>query len=364
MKRAICIVTAILFVVCCGAASTKACTTFTIKDKNGNTFFGRNFDYMVGDAHVVINKRGLQKTAFIKPPEKKISWTSKYGSVTFNLIGKEFACGGMNEAGLVVEIMRLEETKLPEVDDRFALTVLQWVQYQLDSAGTVDDVIKSDSVVRISGQSPGKNHFLIADRSGKTAVIEYLDGKMRYYTGNSLAYPVLANSVYEESLNSLRKYTGFGGDTSLPARDESSLGRFCKAASLVQKYDGAGNAVDFAFGVLDTVRQEYKSEWKTQWTIVYDINKLQVHYKTRNNKELRKVAFKDFDFGCGQKSQVADIDQMPVKSVFADYSMPSHRNLLDRVFNNVPAFKNVPEERREAFARYSEATTCTAPSPR
>lgn len=353
------IAAALLLFVCCGSLSTEACTTFTIKDKRENIFFGRNFDYLVGDAHVTINKRGLKKTAFIKPPEKQMTWTSKLGSVTFNLIGREFPIGGMNEAGLVVEIMRLEQTKYPEMDDRFGLTVLQWVQYQLDNSRTVEDVIKSDSIVRVSRQSTSINHFLVSDGKGNTAIIEYLDGKMKYYNGNDVKHPVLANSTYEASLDYIRKYADFGGDNPLPGKDESSQGRFAMAASLVQKYNRDGNAVDYSFKILDRVWQTEKKEWNTQWSIVYDINNLNIHYRTSKNKEIRSVAFKDFDFGCASKSRIIDIDKnMSCASDFSDYSTPLHRELIDRVFNGVPAFKNISPERRDAIARYPQTTTC------
>jgi choloylglycine hydrolase len=65
------------------------CTTFCLKaDKD--IIFGRNLDFSVGLGYVTINKRNVTKTAFIEPPEKQITWTSKYGSITFNQIGREF----------------------------------------------------------------------------------------------------------------------------------------------------------------------------------------------------------------------------------------------------------------------------------
>ena len=79
-----------------------------------------------------------------------ISWVSKYGSITFNQYGKEFPTGGMNEKGLVVELMWLDETRYPEPDQRGVLNVLQWIQYQLDNSQTIDEVIASDKKIRIA----------------------------------------------------------------------------------------------------------------------------------------------------------------------------------------------------------------------
>ena len=77
-----------------------------------------------------------------------ISWTSKHGSLTFNPWGREVPFEGMNEAGLVVSALRLELTKFPAPDARPAIPGGQWVQYQLDTAATVADVIASNAEMR------------------------------------------------------------------------------------------------------------------------------------------------------------------------------------------------------------------------
>ena len=126
-----------------------ACTTFLIH-KNGKYAFGRNYDWVTDVGIVCTNLRGLVKNS---PPingQPTTTWVSKYGSITFNQYGKEFPTGGMNEKGLVVEMMWLEGSKYPEPDQRAELGVLQWIQYQLDNCSTIEEVIATDSKVRIS----------------------------------------------------------------------------------------------------------------------------------------------------------------------------------------------------------------------
>ncbi|MBE9509247.1 MAG: linear amide C-N hydrolase, partial [Bacteroidetes bacterium] len=189
--------TAVIFILIADAVI--ACTTFSFSDKKGNIVFGRNYDFPVGVGHIHINKRNMRKIAFIRPPEKPLEWISKYGSITFNQIGKEFPYGGMNEAGLVIEQMWLQETVYPQLDERYGLSELQWIQYQLDNSKSVKDVIASDSLVRISFTSVSPLHFLVSDVEGNVATIEYLDGKMTVHRDNNLPYPVLANCSYEHS---------------------------------------------------------------------------------------------------------------------------------------------------------------------
>lgn len=63
-------------------------------------------------------------------------------------------------------------TFYPLLDNRPAVNELQWVQFQLDNCSTIDEVIKSDKFIRISKINQDL-HFLICDKSGNTAVIEF-----------------------------------------------------------------------------------------------------------------------------------------------------------------------------------------------
>src|SRR4030095_11910119 len=103
--------------------STIACTTFFI-NKNGQLVFGRNYDWLSDVSLVCKKDAGPPKTNFSYPNAGSITWVSKYGSLTFNQYGKEFPTGGMNEKGLVVELMWLDGTKYPAADQRPSVNTL------------------------------------------------------------------------------------------------------------------------------------------------------------------------------------------------------------------------------------------------
>ena len=119
-----------IFVVCAFASTRAAypCTAFCVS-KGDCAVIARNYDWHISDALVITNKRDVSKVALTWDQPAK--WTSEYGSVTFNQYGREFPCGGMNEAGLVVTVLWLNETDYPRPDDRPSVSTLQWVQYQL-----------------------------------------------------------------------------------------------------------------------------------------------------------------------------------------------------------------------------------------
>lgn len=72
----------------------QGCTTFLLKDAKGNLYFGRNYDFPVGEGLIQINERNVLKQAMVMPSDNPYSWVSLYGSITFNQVGKEFPYGG------------------------------------------------------------------------------------------------------------------------------------------------------------------------------------------------------------------------------------------------------------------------------
>ncbi|MFC2165717.1 linear amide C-N hydrolase [Acidobacteriota bacterium] len=332
------------------------CTTFCLKDGK-HLIFGRNYDWMIGTGLVIVNKRNLIKRADVDPPENPVQWISKYGSITFNQYGKEYPTGGMNETGLVVEQMMLPKTRYSPPDERLAIRELAWIQYQLDNFQSVKEVIESVSILRIVADSIPL-HFLISDRSGQVASIEFLDGKTVYHSAEDLPVEVLANSTYAESLRYLKKHKGFGGTDEIPS-SISSLDRFVRAANMVQQYSGsqADNSVDYAFEILASVSQKKG----TKWSIVYDVKNLAIHFKTSRTPLIKTVNLKDFDFSCDWPSKVIDIDINKagnVSSYFVEYSTEINRKLIGESFKNTQFLKNIPEEVLDQIAAFPEKIHC------
>jgi penicillin V acylase-like amidase (Ntn superfamily) len=327
-----------------------ACTTFCLRE--GGLVFGKNYDWSVGDGLLIVNKRGVAKTAVPSPGQRPASWVSKYGSVTFNQYGREFPSGGMNEAGLVIELMWLDATRYPAPDSRPALGCLEWIQYQLDRFDRVADVIRHAEEVRI--ESPqGPLHYLVCDRSGACATIEYLNGKLVPHTGRDLPVPALANSTYTESLRFLEA----AGADQVPA-GRGSLERFARASALIQSYDpkGGKTPVEHAFGILDSVAQGSY----TQWSIVYDLKAKRVHYRTRVNRQVRWVDLAAFDFACGTPVRTLDIDEGAgdMSRHFAPYRLETNRRLIDRSFQKTEFLATTPAAERAARAAHPDSASC------
>jgi len=335
-----------------------ACTTFFI-NKNGQLVFGRNYDWITSAGMVCTNLKGLAKTsANNKPGEKSISWISKYGSISFNQYGKEFPTGGMNETGLVVELMWADGSKYPKPDNRPALGVLQWIQFLLDNYNSVEEVISSDSRIRISPDNPPL-HYLVADASDNVATIEFLDGKMVVHKGNELPFPVLTNSSYDQSVKTANESNVLSGNPSMNFQD-NSLVRFTKACSMVNSFQVKNinkPVIDFAFEILDTVSQK---EF-TKWSIVYDLKNKIVYFKTANYPEVKSVSFRAFDFQCPAVSKVLNMNQPmkgDVNAEFKTFNEELNRAVLDKAIKESKSQVPLTEKDEDGFILYAESIHC------
>lgn len=310
-----------------------ACTSFCINNDN-HYVLCKNLDWDFDYGFIEINKRGLYKKAFVSENEKPIEWTSKFGSITFNHIGKEFPLGGMNEAGLVVEEMNYYWTKYPIPDNRPTLNELQWIQYQLDNYSTVEEVMNSDTILRIS-KDIFKIHYLVCDKKGNVATIEFLDGKMVCHTKNTLKAPVLTNHRYDESVDALKNYKGFGGDRAIPQEYES-LKNFIRTSSMIQNYTKDIPIIDYSFNILSSV-----STHDTQWSIVYDISNLSICFKTLKHQEIKKISLAQFNFSCDSPTLSLDVNTEllgEISNKFELYDSKSNKNHVRKIYT---AFKNL-----------------------
>jgi penicillin V acylase-like amidase (Ntn superfamily) len=327
-----------------------ACTTFLI-NKNGQLVFGRNYDWVTDAGIVCTNLKGLAKTSIKTRDGETISWVSQYGSITFNQYGKEFPTGGMNEKGLVVELMWLDETKYPAADKRPAVDVLQWVQYQLDNCATIEDVIATDKKLRIASVGNTPLHYLVADANGNASTIEFLNGKLVAHTGNALVQPVLTNNIYDESVKALRSATTY---------NNNSLERFNQACNMIKQFKSDNNsqpATDYAFNILAEVAQgDY-----TKWSIVYDITNKTISFKTNRFKQVKAVAFSAFDFNCNASAKTFEMNQAAhgsINKLFVDFNNDINKKIIEKAAMESRSQIDISQKAIEAQWKYIDGIKC------
>jgi choloylglycine hydrolase len=272
-------------------ATSQACSSFCL-DNGDHCVFGANQDNQIDAGLLFVNKRHVLKTAWDPSTSGEYArWISRYGSVTIVHAGYQMAWAGMNEAGLMISTMALGETQNPAPDERPPLASPFWAQYQLDNHSTVEEVIASDAQVRIADTV---DHYLVCDRKGDCAIIEFLKGKMVYHTGESLPVKALTNSTYQQAIRAWQQGT----------LSDNSLERFATAADRVKAFEptSAESAIAYAFDTLAEVALDINA-----WRIVFDPANLRVHFRTNRNPEIRYVDFGKLDFSCRTPVMMLDV---------------------------------------------------------
>ena len=358
------IITLLIFICCLFISHIEGCSAFVLK-KDSQSFLAKSYDWMIEDGLVIVNKRHIAKQAM--GSNRPMEWVSKYGSITFNQMGRELPMGGMNEAGLAIELLWLNGTTYPSPDSRLGVLELQWIQYQLDTAGSIEEVIASDKYLRIESDSKSQIHFMVADKRGNSAGIEFIGGQMVVHTGSEMTTPVLTNNSYRESVEFLKKHQGFGGDK-IPAEGFASLDRFVRLATRLQEFSLKGQTADSvsAFHILAGVAHfEEIARERTQWEIIYDLCGNKIHFLTRNHQQIRTIQMGAFDFEGDSPVLVLDMQKKingNINPHFIPYTYELNRKLIDRVYDQIPFLKRIPEEVRERIARYPESTYYIEPS--
>jgi len=229
-----------------------ACTSFEF----GNSQQGglaHNFDWfdkMGYTAAYFVNARGTSKDGLnLFNSDPVAHWTSKYGSVTYSLVGREFPVGGQNEKGLVIHAQQAPVAQYP-TGSLPVMDALQWMQYLLDTSATVPEALQNAALVR--PVSSLVLHFFICDASSACAVVEFINGAMVSYSGSSLNVPALTNSDYPTSVSTWQGCPS-SGDCKL---SDNSLERFTEAASLSANYS-AQDPLQYAMDGLTEVAQSH-----------------------------------------------------------------------------------------------------------
>jgi choloylglycine hydrolase len=294
---------------------------------------------------------GLSKTSMKTENGETISWISLYGSITFNQYGKEFPTGGMNEKGLVVELMWLDGTEYPSNDNRPAVGVLQWIQYQLDNCAAIDELISTDKKLRISPTGTTPLHYLVADANGNVATIEFLNGKMVVHRGSNLPFTVLTNNSYEESVKAYKNSSTNGNN---------SLERFGQACNMIQQLKADNNmkpVTDYAFDILGEVAQGNY----TKWSIVYDITNKTIQFRTNRFKQVKSVSFSSFDFDCSSTAKVWDMNQTgngSINNLFENFSTTINKRIVETAAKESEQNVTISQQNRERLWKYASEIKC------
>jgi len=338
MARTSTILTAAILALCITSSPVRACSTFELT-RGDTVLIGHNLDeYVPVPGLVVVNPRGTAKQgigwSMLNPlgmVTPAFGWVSRYGSVTYNNMGKEFPDGGMNEAGLYVGEMNYYFTEYPKDKGLVRLYHNQWVQYLLDNFATVDQVLADLSRVVPDGHN--RWQFFVADARGNAATITFFKGQAVINTGDSLPVKALCNRRYAREMDTLRLYQGFGGARAVDFRDTSDDRRFVWAASRLRDQNRRMPAREYALAVL----------WQldlgnNKWSLVYDLKNLRLSFDTDRSRKVKDIDLKALDLAPAAQAMVLDINsgaEGDVAKLLKPYSEALQKEYVAKMWDGV-----------------------------
>ena len=215
------------------AATADACTRAVYLGRDGLVITGRTMDWKeeIG-TNLYLFPRGMERAGYDR--DTTLRWRAKYGSVVASAY--DFAtCDGMNEAGLVASLLFLPESDYGKQGKRPVMGIAMWTQYVLDNFGTVSEAVgalRGDGIYIDAPDMPNgtksRLHLAISDATGDSAILEYIDGRLRIHEGRQ--YRVMTNSPrYDLQLAVNDYWEAIGGLKMLPGTNRSS-DRFARAS--------------------------------------------------------------------------------------------------------------------------------------
>lgn len=337
------------------AAPAFACTDVRILAEDGTPVSVRTMEFAVDlKSHAMVFPRGRQVTS-PSPSGEGLSWTSKYGYVGMNAFGEPLITDGLNEKGLGIGALYLPgETEYQTVsggDETRALSNASFGDWVLGNFASVDEVratlgnvvVWGETVPQLGSYAP--LHYVVTDQSGKSIVIEYVNGKLNVYDNevgvltNSPAYPWhiqnLRNYVNLTAVNAApvkvgkATYVGTGqgsGLHGLPG-DPTPPSRFVMAAAtsyLADKPKDANDGLVLAMHLIDRVDipkglvRDYSNGGEpagdyTQWTTFRDHANRIYYWRSYDDPAMKAIDLKTVDFDAGE----------PVRSVAVSGGTPT-----------------------------------------
>ncbi|MHC4170977.1 MAG: carcinine hydrolase/isopenicillin-N N-acyltransferase family protein, partial [Planctomycetota bacterium] len=232
-----------------GKLNPAACTSFAALAPQADAVFGRNFDWTHRSSLLLFTDppNGYASVSMVDlfylglEGLQEIPWARR-----INLLGSPYATiDGMNECGVAIAQNAVPRRNTPKDPNRPTLLNSQIARLVLDHAKDVDEALTLIGQYNIDfADTPV--HFHIADASGKSAVVEYVDGGISVIRDEK-PWQVSTNFLFSES-------------------SKPECWRYNKAAKSLADSQGAKSA-DEAMSLLGSTSLDH-----TVWSVVYNLS--------------------------------------------------------------------------------------------
>jgi len=343
LKKFCCAMVACVLVLASSFTPASACTGIRLTAEDGTTVYGRSMEWGTFDlnSRVAIIPRGYSFTGLTPDGYNGKQWKAKYGVVGLDMLEKDVLSDGMNERGLTAGLFYhpgfADYMEYDKGEANNTITAVDVISYIITQFSTIDEVrhgmqdVRLVAVVEEALGIPVLAHWMVTEPSGKTIVIEYLDGELHIFD-NPLG--VITNApAFDWHVTNLRNYLNLSA-VALPTKsielmDFSPIGagsgmiglpgdftppsRFVRAVAWTQTarpVPNSGEAVYELFRILDNFNlplgaaEGSDSEHtdlagmrsSTIWTTAWDLSAKTLYFHTQHNRRVRMVDVARLDF--------------------------------------------------------------------
>lgn len=249
------------------------CSTIAVQSPEGDALFGRNFDWENCEAMVVEShpENGYASLSTVNMDFITQNVGGGMVGMALNLdevktLAALYApLDGMNEAGLAVSVNMIQDSAAIEQNtDKPDITTTTAIRLLLDQAGSVEEALELLGQYDLHGSMGMMIHFAIADSTGRSVAVEYVDNEMIV-----TETPVLTNFYLAEG-----EKQGIG--------TEQSHERYDILMNQLEETPQMG--MEDVRDALDSVSKDNFGEFEsTEWSIVMNLSAGEVRYYHREN---------------------------------------------------------------------------------
>ena len=236
------------------------CTTFSAKTPEGNAIFARNMDLERNTPALIVKTNPTNGYKSISTSDLGMIVDLKNG-IPSNISDKHkrellvapyITVDGMNEAGVAVAILLLEDTETTQETGKVPITATTILRLILDKAGSVDEAI--NLVRNYDMHSEYKNfHFQVTDKTGASVVIEYVNNELQIIELEGKSFQVCSNFYLSPLMEDDNHASGTAEE------------RYNIAYEELDKVDGILSEENAMMGL-----QELSQGTATKWSMIYN----------------------------------------------------------------------------------------------
>jgi hypothetical protein len=247
-----------------------SCSVFAALSPAGDRLLGRNFDWYADHPAMLL---------FTDPPDGYASvsmvdlWYLDYSGDSIGLLERQnlsrapyIPFDGMNEMGVAVGMMAVPYGNGMRDQSRMTLEDLEVIRLVLDYAASVDEAVELLGSYNVLFGVNTPLHYLIADASRDSAVIEYVRGEMRVLR-NEGPWQVATNFIISQEQ---------------PEGAASSCWRYNTAWQRLEDQNGSLSSPQ-ALDLLEQISQS--GSYPTIWSVLYNLTTGEIRVVMDRNYE-------------------------------------------------------------------------------